>query len=449
MEFLNRFFHIKESGSNLKTETLGGLTTFFTLSYIFFVQPVILSSCGMDIGSVMVATCLSSALASFMMGIYANYPIALAPAMGHNFFFAITVCGTAAMGGLGYSWQTALGAVFIAGSIFLILSFWGLRERVMNALPDSLKNGIAVGIGLLITMLGLQWSGIVVDKPGILVGLGNLKSTPVLVSLFGIIFTAVLLSWKVRGAILIGIIVTSIIGIPFNIFTYNGILGSPPSIKPTFFKLDILHVFSNPDFLTVIFLFLFLDMFDTIGTLVGLSQQAGLMKNGKLPGARKALFSDAFGTVSGALLGTSTVTSYIESSAGITEGAKTGFANIVTGIMMLLTLFLYPFIEMIGGGYEISEGVKLYPSIAPTLIIVGSFMAKNIVNINWNDTTEAIPAFLSIIIMPMTLVITEGISFGIISYAVLKFLSGRAREVHPIMYILAVLFILKYIFISS
>jgi len=447
MDLINNFFHIKESGSTIKSEILGGLSSFFTLSYIFFVQPIMLSSCGMDLGSVMVATCLSGTLATFIMAVYAKYPIALAPGLGLNFFFAVTVCGSVAAGGLGYTWESALGAVFIAGMIFLLLSFWGLRERIMNLLPESLKNAIAVGIGLLITMVGLQWSGLVVDKPGVLVGLGDIKSTPVILSLFGLILTAALIGWKVRGAILIGIIVTTLAGIPFHIFTYKGILSSPPPIQPTFFKLNILEVFSNPDFLTVIFLFLLIDMFDTIGTLVGLGQQAGFIKDGKFPRARKALFADAVGTVSGALLGTSTVTSYIESSAGIAEGARTGFASIITGIMMLLTLFFYPFIEMVGGGYEISEGVKLYPSIAPILIIVGSLMVKNITKINWDDITEAIPSFLAIIIMPMTLVITEGIAFGLISFVILKLLLKRGKEIHIVIYILALLFLLRYVFI--
>jgi len=448
MDFLERLFHIKESGSSLKTELLGGLTTFFTLSYIFFFQPILLSSCGMDFGSVLFASCVASALATFIMAFYTNYPIALAPGLGLNVFFATTVCGTVAMGGLNYSWQAGLGAVFIAGFTFIILSFWGLREQIMSLLPDSLKNAIAVGIGLLITMVGLQWSGLIVDKPGTLIGLGDIHSTPVLLSLFGLIFTSTLLARKVRGAILIGIIVTTIAGIPFKIFSYNGILSAPPSAQQTFFKLDILKVFSSPDFFTVIFLFLLIDMFDTIGTLVGLGQQAGFMREGKLPEARKALLSDAVGTVAGSLLGTSTVTSYVESSAGIAEGAKTGFASIITGVMMLLTLFFYPFIEMVGGGYEVSEGVTLHPSIAPVLIIIGSLMVKNIKNINWDDTTEALPSFLTLIIMPMTFVITEGIAFGMISYTLLKLLAKRGREVHSIFYIFTILFILRYIFIS-
>lgn len=409
-----------------------------TMSYIIFVQPVILSAAGMDKGAVMAATCISSAIATFLMGILANYPIALAPAMGHNIFFAVIVCGT-----LGYSWQVALGAVFISGMIFLILCLFGVWEGLVAAVPDSLKKAVAAGIGLLIALIGLQYGGIVVDNPGVLVGLGDLTSPPVILVLFGILLTSILMAIRIPGAILLGMLGTVIAGIPVKVVTYHGFFSLPPSLEQTFFKLDVQGALQT-GLLTVVFVFFFLDLFDTVGTLIGVSGPAGFLKKGTLPRANKAMFADAVGTVGGALLGTSTVTSYIESTTGIAQGARTGLANIFTSIFFLAALFLSPLAEMVGGEYTYN-GLTLHPVIAPPLIIVGYLMMKCVSTIQWDDLTEAIPAFLTLIIMPMTVSITEGISFGFISYSLLKLVTGRGKEVHWVIYLFSALFIIRYI----
>jgi AGZA family xanthine/uracil permease-like MFS transporter len=440
-------FDLQGAGTTRGREVVAGVTTFLTMSYIIFVQPAVLSACGMDFGAVMVATCVSSAIATFVMGFLANYPIALAPAMGHNFYFAFTVCGTVAMGGLGYSWETALAAVFVSGALFLILSFWGMRELIMSVVPGSLKSAIAVGIGLLIALVGLEWAGIVVDKPGTLVGLGDLGTIPVLISIVGLAVMAILLVSGVRGAIVIGMGCSLLVGLIAGVVKYEGFISMPPSLAPTLFKLDLGSLFTGTGILTVIFIFFFLDLFDTIGTLIGVSEQAGFMVDGKLPRARKALLADAIGTVSGALLGTSTVTSYIESASGIAEGGRTGMANLVTGSLFLLALFLYPLARMIGGGFPASEGIILYPVIAPALIIVGSFMFRGIARIDWGDITEGLPAFITIVIMPLTFSITEGISFGFIAYSTLCTVKGEWRRAHWLVHLISILFLIRYIFL--
>jgi AGZA family xanthine/uracil permease-like MFS transporter len=324
---LNRFFRLEENKTTVRVEMLGGITTFMTMSYIIFFQPAVLSAAGMDKGAVMVATCLSAALATLLMGLLARYPIALAPAVGHNVFFAVVVCGT-----MGYSWQVALGAVFISGSVFILLSFLGAWERLVAGVPDSLKHAIAVGIGLMIAFVGLQYAGLVVAEPAVLVQIGDLTSKPVVMALFGVALTAVLMALKVRGAILIGILATAALGVPLGVVQYQGILSAPPSIAPTLFKLDIQGALQT-GLVTVIFVFFFLDLFDTVGTLIGVSSQAGLLKDGRLPRSNQAMFSDAVGTVGGALLGTSTVTCYIESATGISQGARTGLANMFTSFL--------------------------------------------------------------------------------------------------------------------
>ncbi len=436
----DRWFKLKQSNTSTGQEAIGGLTTFMTMAYIVFVQPAVLSAAGMDFGSVMVATCLSSALATFLMAILANYPIALAPAMGHNFFFVYTICLA-----MGIPWQTALGANFISGVAFIIMSFFGLRETIINSIPDSLKHAIAVGIGLFIALIGFQWAGIVVYTPGTIVGLGNLHSPPVLLAIFGIALMTVLYVLKVRGAILIGIVATAIVGLPFGLVKYHGLISMPPSLLPTFMKLNIRGALIL-DLLPVIFILFFLDLFDTIGTLIGVSDQAGFIKEGKLPRARPALLADAIGTVFGTIVGTSTVTSYIESSTGVASGARTGLANIVTGLFFIIALFFYPLVKMIGGGYFIN-GVSLYPVTAPALILVGTLMMAGVSKIQWQDYTEAIPAFLTIVIMPYSYSITEGIAVGFIFYTILKTVTGKIRELHPILIIFALLFILRYIFL--
>jgi len=438
---LQRWFKLREQNADVRTEVVAGVTTFMTLSYIIFVQPTVLSSCGMDFGSVLAATCLASALATFLMGLYANYPVALAPGMGQNFFFAYTVVLK-----MGIPWEKALGTVFISGALFLLLSFFGFREKVIDGVPDSLKEAIAVGIGLFIALVGFQWSGMVVDSPTTLVGLGSLHSRPVLLSLFGLLLTVVLMALRVKGAILWGILATALAGLPLGLVHYHGLVAKAPSLAPTFFKLDIVGAF-DLGLASVIFIFFFLALFDSVGTLIGVSNQAGLLVNGKLPRARQALASDAFGSVSGAVLGTSTVTAYVESAAGVAEGGRTGLANMVTGLLMLLGLFFYPLAQMVGEGVLQADGSRVYPVVAPALIVVGSLMLRNVRKIPWEDFTEGVPAFLTIAMMPFSFSITEGIALGFIAYAVLKLVSGRFKEIHWIVGLFAILFVLRYVFL--
>ncbi|MFQ5882967.1 MAG: NCS2 family permease [Candidatus Methylomirabilales bacterium] len=440
---LERWFKLTEVGTDVKTEVIAGVTTFMTMAYIIVVQPTVLMAAGMDFGAVLVATCLSSALATILMAFFANYPIALAPAMGHNFFFTYTV-----VLGMDVSWQTALGAVFISGSLFIFLSFFGLREAVIHVVPESLKHAIAVGIGLLIALVGLQWSGIVVDAPGTLVGLGHLKSPPVLLALFGLGIMSILLVLGVKGAILWGIGASTLVGLVSGLVQYHGVVSLPPSLAPTLLQLDIAGAF-DLGLVTVIFVFLLLDLFDTVGTLIGVSQQAGLLKDGRLPRARGALLADAFGTVGGALLGTSTVTSYVESAAGVAAGGRSGLANLVTAALFLVSLFFYPLVRMVGGGYQAGGELVLYPVTAPALVVVGSIMVRNVRHIPWEEYTEAIPAFLTMIIMPLTFSITEGIAFGFIAFTFLKIVRGQWREVPWLLYLFAALFILRYAALAS
>ncbi len=442
MRGITRFFKLAENDTTIQREISGGITTFMTMAYIIFVQPVVMNAAGIDLEAAMVATCVSSALATFIMGLVANYPVALAPAMGHNFFFTYTVVLT-----LGYSWQQALGAVFISGVLFVLLSGVGLRERLLNEVPATLKHAIAVGIGLLIAVVGLEWSGIVVANPGTLVGMGKLNAPPVLLSLFGLTVMAILLALGIRAAVLIGIATTLIVALLTGMARFEGVVSGVPSIAPSLLKLDILGAL-QAGMVPIIFIFFFLALFDTVGTLIGVSQEAGLLRpDGTLPRAREALLSDATGTSLGALLGTSTVTSYIESAAGVSAGARTGLANMVTGLLLLLSMFFAPLVRMIGGGVQYGQGLRLYPIVAPALIIVGCFMIKNVRRIAWDDFGEAIPAFLTIMIMPLTFSITEGIAFGFISYTVLKAVQRKIREVPILISVFALLFIVRYIFL--
>ena len=439
---LEKIFKLSELNTNLRREFIGGSTTFMTMAYIIFVQPTVLSAAGMDFGSVLLATCISSALAILIMAFYANYPIALAPGMGQNFFFAYTVVLT-----LGIAWQKALGIVFLAGVVFVILSFFGVREKIVNAIPQSLKSAIAVGIGLMITLIGLEWAGLVIDHPTLLVTLGDFGDPPTLLALGGLLLTSILLIKKVPGAMLIGIVATTVIGNIAGLIPFRGIFSAPPSMAPTLFKLDILGALSF-DLVTIIFTFLILDLFDTIGTLIGVASEAGLLKNGKLPRAEKALLSDALGTVFGAACGTSTVTSYVESASGVASGARSGLANVFTALFFILAIFLYPLVQMIGGGIKGADGVILYPTIAPILILVGVYLIKSIRTINWEDFSESIPAFITFVFIPFSFRITEGIALGFISYAILKLFKGKTSDVPFLMWLFALIFLLRYIFLG-
>ena len=435
--FLETRFALSAHHTTIGTEILAGVTTFLTMAYIIFVQPAVLSAAGMDFGAVLVATCLATAVATTLMALLANYPIAVAPAMGHNFFFAYSV-----VVGMKVPWPIALGAVAIAGLVFTITAGFGLREKLITAIPTSLKHAIAAGIGLLIATIGLEWAGLIVGAPGTLVTLGNLHSRAVLLALLGVALTAALMARRVPGALLWGILATTFVGLPLGIVRYQGFASVPPSIAPTLLKLDLAGALT-PGMVAVVFVFFFLALFDSVGTLVGVGEQAGLLRDGTLPRAREALLADSIGTVVGAGLGTSTVTAYIESGAGIAAGGRTGLAGLVTAALFLAALFLNPLVRMIGGGY-VEGTTTLYPVIAPPLILVGTMMIGGIRHVAWDDPTEAIPAFLTLIVMPLAVSITEGIAFGLIAFAGLKLASGRAREAHPLIYIFAALFLARY-----
>jgi len=440
-DLLERVFHLSASRTNIRTEFLAGLTTFMTMSYIIVVQPAVLSTTGMDFGAVLAATCIVSAVGCFLMAFLANYPIAVAPAMGHNFFFAFTVVAA-----MHYPWQVALGAVFISGLVFLLMSVWGIREALIEAIPDSLKRGIAVGIGLLIALVGLEWSGFLAANPATLVTLGDLHDPAVWMAGAGILVTAVLLVRRIRGAILAGILTSTLIGLAFGIVRFHGVISPPPSIAPIAFKLDVIGALKLGA-VPVIFTFFFLDLFDSIGSLIGIAEQGGFMRNGQLPRAREALLADAVGTSVAGVLGNSPVVSYIESAAGVAEGGKTGLANVVTGLLMLSGLFLAPLAQMIGEGYKSRSGLTLYPTVAPALIIVGAFMMRNVRRIEWDDPLEYIPAFITIAFIPFTFSITDGIAFGFISYVLLSIASRRLRKVHWLMIVFTILFVIRYAFV--
>ena len=384
---LERLFQLSAARTNVRTEVVAGVTTFLAMAYIIFVQPTVLSATGMDRGAVLTATCLASAIATLIMAFAANYPIAVAPAMGHNFFFAFTVVQAG-----GTPWPVALGAVALAGIAFVLTAGVGLRERVITAIPESLKHAISVGIGLLIALVGLEWGGIVVDSPATLVTLGPLGSPPVLLTLGTLALMAVLAARGVAGALLIGMAAATVVALATGLTTYEGVVSTPPSLAPTFLKLDILGAL-QPALIDAVIVFFFLALFDSIGTLVGVAGRIGVARNGTLPRAKQALLADAVGTVIGAGLGTSTVTAYVESSAGVAAGGRTGLANVVTAALFLCALFFNPLVKMIGGGYSTGAGPTLYPIVAPALILVGVMMMESVQRIRWNDFTEAVPAF--------------------------------------------------------
>ena len=456
---LDKLFHLKENHTDVKTEVMAGITTFMTMAYILAVNPNILSASGMDRGSVFTATALSAFIASCLMALLSNYPFVLAPGMGLNAYFTYTV-----VLGMGYSWQQALAAVFAEGIIFILLSLTNVREAIFNSIPMNLKHAVSVGIGLFIAFIGLQNAKIVVGNDSTLVSIFSFKSSvaegtfssqgiTVLLALIGILVTAILLAKDVKGSILWGILITWVLGIICqltHLYVPNADLGyysllpdfssgiSVPSMAPTFMKMDFSIVFSL-DFVVIMFAFLFVDMFDTLGTLIGVASKADMLdKDGKLPNIKGALLSDAVGTTVGAMCGTSTVTTFVESASGVAEGGRTGLTSIVAGILFALSLLLSPIFLAI-------------PSFAtaPALIVVGYLMLTSVTKIDFSDMTEAIPCFIAIIAMPFMYSISEGISMGVISYVVINLITGKAKEkkISALMYVLAVLFVLKYIFI--
>jgi AGZA family xanthine/uracil permease-like MFS transporter len=442
---LERLFHVHARGSSLSREIVGGLTTFVTMSYVVFVHPAVLGIAGMDTGAVMTATCVAAAIATALMGLWANYPIAVAPAMGHNFYFALVVCGPVAAGGLGVPWPLALGANFLAGVAFLALTLTGVRERLLDAIPAPLKHAIAVGIGLLLALVGFEWGGLVRDAPGTLLALGDLHQPPVVIAAAGTLLTAALLARGFRGAILVGTLATAAAAVSAGLLPYQGLVAAPPPLAPTFARLDVAGAL-RPDLLPVIAVLFFLGLFDTIGTLVGVAGEGGLLVGGRLPRAREAMATDAIGTMIGTVLGTSTVTAYVESAAGVAAGARTGLASLVTAACLLAALVLSPLARLAGQGIPLG-GAVLYPVVAPALIVVGSFMVRGVSRIDFADPPAGIAAFLTIVVMPFAFSITEGIAVGSITYAVLMLAAGRAREVHGLLWVCAVVFVLRYLFL--
>jgi AGZA family xanthine/uracil permease-like MFS transporter len=428
---MKRFFKLDENHTTVKTEVLAGITTFMTMAYILAVNPSILSATGMDKNALFTATALSAMVATLVMALVARLPFALAPGMGLNAFFAFTV-----VLGMGYSWQFALTAVFLEGIIFLILTAFNIRELIINAIPMSMKHAVSAGIGLFIAFIGLQGAGVIVNNDAVLVGLGDMGSPGVLIALFGVLLIGILLALKVKGALLIGIFAATIAGIPFGVtqLPEGHLISLPPSIEPIFFKFDF-HQILTIDMLIVLFTFLFVDMFDTVGTLVGVSSKADMLtEDGKIPRAKQALFADAIGTTVGSILGTSTVTTYVESASGVAEGGRTGLTSLTVAGLFLVALFFAPLFIMIPGA-----------ATAPALIIVGLFMLTPILKVDMEDFTESIPAFFTMIMMPLAYSIAEGIVFGMLAYVVLKLLTGKHKDVSIVMYVLALLFIVKFI----
>ncbi|MBN1689038.1 MAG: NCS2 family permease [Candidatus Omnitrophica bacterium] len=464
------FFQLKENKTSIRTEVLAGLTTFLTMAYIIFVQPAVLSGkmfgiqTGMDFGAITTATCLSAALATVIMALYARYPIAQAPGMGENFFFVFSVIPAATAAGFANAWQVALGVVFISGVLFLILTLTKMQAYLIEAVSSSMKNGIAVGIGLFIAFIGMQNAGVIVKASGTAVKLTSHFDSPDLaIFFFGLLLISVLHVRKIPGSILIGIAASTLLAIAtksliphlpgalqeaetvkdsllmtrFEII--HQIVQPPPSLKPIFMKMDLAGALSV-SMIPFIIIFLFMDIFDTIGTLIGVSEQAGFVKNNKLPRADRALLADAVGTVAGAGMGTSTVTSFVESVTGIEQGGRTGLTGLTVAALFLLALFFSPVIAMVG---------SYAPITAPALVIVGAMMLQNVKKIQWDDYSESIPAFLMMIGIPLSYSIADGLIIGFVSYPLIKFFSGKGKEVKGLMYVIALILAAYFFFLRS
>lgn len=425
-----KLFKLSENGTNVRTEIIAGLTTFLTMAYIIFVNPMILADAGMDHGAVFVATCLAAAIGCFIMGFVANYPIAQAPGMGLNAFLTYAV-----VMGMGYTWQVALAAVFVSGVIFIFLSIFKVREWIINSIPMSLRVGISAGIGLFLAFIALSNAGIVVSNPATKVSLGDITAIGPILGALGFFLTVALVHRGVKGAVMIAILAITAIAIVIGDVQYGGIVSAPPSLAPTFMQLDFSAVFEI-GMISVVFAFLFVDLFDTAGTLVGVATKANLIKeDGKLPRLNKALLADSTATSIGALLGTSNTTSYVESVSGVAEGGRTGLTAVVVGVLFLLALFFSPLAGMIPA--YATSGALFYVAI---------LMMSGLVGIDWRDLTEAAPVVVTCLLMPLTYSIAEGISLGFIAYAAIKLLSGKGRDVSIAVWVMSVIFILKYIF---
>ncbi|MGI2071615.1 NCS2 family permease [Shewanella baltica] len=427
---LEKLFKLKQNQTSLKQEAVAGLTTFMTMAYIIFVNPMMLADAGMDHGAVFVATCLAAAVGCIVMGLMANYPIALAPGMGLNAFFTYTVVGE-----MGYSWETALGAVFLSGICFLILSLVRIREWIVNSIPMSLRIGIAAGIGLFLALIGLKSAGIVVASPATLVTLGDITAFPAVMAVLGFFLIIAMVQRGMKSAVILSILIITGLGLVFGDVQYHGIVSMPPSIMPTFLKMDLSQVF-EVSMLSVVFAFLFVDLFDTSGTLVAVAQRGGFLdEKGRLPRLNRALTADSLATIAGAAFGTSTTTSYIESTAGVSAGGRTGLTAVVVGLLFIAALFLSPLAGMI----------PAYAT-AGTLFYVAILMMSGLVHVEWEDLTEAAPVVVVCILMPLTFSIATGIAFGMISYAAIKLLTGRFSDLNVGIVVLAALFVAKFIY---
>ena len=429
---LERYFRLAENHTTIRREFLGGLTTFLTMAYIVVVNPQILAQAGMPVEGVVFATCIASAAATLVMGLYANYPIALAPGMSLNAYFTYSVCL-----GMHVPWRTALGVIFFSGVFFLILTVTRVREQIVNGIPECLKHSTAGGIGMFIAFVGLRNAKLIVSNPATFVSMGSLSDHEAQLACLGLALMLILMTRKVNGAILIGIFATTLLGILRGLAHWPASIFSLPHPSSTWLQLDLrgaIHL----GLLEIIFVFLFVDLFDNVGTLVGVCEQGGFVQNGKIPRVGRALVSDAIGTIFGALTGTSTVTSYIESAAGVAAGARTGLSNIVVAILFLLAAFCAPLAASIPGY-----------ATAPALILVGALMTESIARVQWQEFTEAIPAFVTLLATPLTFSIATGLSLGLISYTLVKVAAGKFREVSPLIWILTLLFILRYIYLAA
>ncbi|WP_425055620.1 NCS2 family permease [Pseudomonas abyssi] len=424
---LEKLFKLREHGSNVRTEVLAGVTTFLTMAYIIFVNPMMMADAGIDPGAAFVATCLAAAIGSLVMGLWANYPIALAPGMGLNAFFSYTVVGS-----MGYSWQVALGAVFLSGFLFFLLSLFRIREWIIDSIPLPLRSAIAAGIGLFLALIALKSAGLVADHPVTLVTMGDLGQPEPLLAAAGFAVIVALSYRKVTGAVMIGILLVTAASFLLGLSHLDGLVSTPPSLKPTFLELDIKGAL-EVGLLSVVFAFLFVDLFDTSGTLIGVAQKANLVEaDGKMPRLGRALMADSTATMAGAALGTSTTTSYIESTAGISAGGRTGLTACVVALLFLLSMFFSPLATAVPGY-----------ATAPALLFVAVLMTHGLVQINWDDLTEAAPVVVTALAMPLTFSIANGIALGFISWTVIKLLAGRWRDLNPSLYILAALFVIK------
>jgi AGZA family xanthine/uracil permease-like MFS transporter len=429
---LEAYFKLKEEGSSVRTEVIAGVTTFLTMSYIIFVNPEILSTTGMDRNAVFVATCLAAALGSFIMAMLARWPIGMAPGMGLNAFFAFTVVGA-----MGFTWQQALGAVFISGVIFLILTVTGVRSWLIAGIPHSMRSAIAAGIGLFLAIIALKSSEIVVDNPATLVGLGDVTKTGPLLAILGFFIIAALDALKVRGAILLGILIITVLSMVLGVTQFGGIISMPPSIAPTFLQLDIVGAMHS-GLVHVILVFVLVEVFDATGTLIGVAKRAKLIEEGKPNRLGRALLADSTAIVAGSLLGTSSTTAYVESASGVQAGGRTGLTALVISLLFLAALFFSP----------LAGSVPVYAT-APALLYVACLMMRELVEVEWEEITEAAPAALTALMMPFTYSIANGLAFGFISYAVLKTATGRARDVHPATWLVAALFVIRFVMVSE